>query len=45
MVGTNFKTFLKESYPISLDCCFIFIKDVEHEIEDDVDNVYGICIY
>ena len=38
--GTNFKTFLKESYAIALDSCYIFPENsVEHGIENNVDSV------
>ena len=41
--GKNFKTFLKENYPIAL--CSCMLKKVEHLIEPDVDSAYGVYIY
>ena len=45
--GINFKIFLKENYPITLESCklHIYWKNVEHGIEHDVDSSYGDCIY
>ena len=35
--GKNFKTFLEENYAVILDGCYLFIANVEHGIEHDVD--------
>ena len=41
--GTNFKTFLRENYEISLGCCYLFTKkNVEHGIEHNVLIVPGV---
>ena len=40
-VGMSFKTFLKENYAIALDSCYLFTKNVKHEIEHDIDSTFG----
>ena len=30
--GRNLKTFLKENYAIALDFCYLFTKNVEHDV-------------
>ena len=34
----NFKTFLKEKFAVALGSCYMFIKNVEHRVELDVDS-------
>ena len=39
--GRSFKTLFKENYAIALDSCYLFTKNVKHEIEHDIDSAYG----
>ena len=40
--GRSFKTFLKDNYAIALDSCVMYLlKNVKHEIEHDIDSIYG----
>ena len=44
--GRNFKSFLQKKYAIASDSCYLFTKEnVEHGIEHDIDNTYGVLIH